>query len=604
MSKTFRSFFILLSILLGIACKVGGDKNLTSSSSLFIETYTQQYKDLYLAASEAEWLANTYILEGDTVTDRKLEKANQAFSDFSGSKEVIENARKFLEQKDKLDKTTVRQLNAILYAAANNPATVKELVTQRIKAENQQTKKLFGFDFRLKNKSISTGEIDNLLKKEIDLQKRKEIWRASKEVGTVLKDGLADLRTLRNKTVQALGYDDYYSYQVSDYGMDRTALSNQMKQMVKDVWPLYRELHTWARYTLADKYNEPEVPDMLPAHWLPNRWGQDWSALVDVKGLDLNAALESKTAEWLVQEGENFYTSMGLDPLPSSFYEKSSMYPLPEGSKHKKNNHASAWHMNLEEDVRCLMSVEPNAYWYETVHHELGHIYYYMLYSTPEVPMLLRGGANRAYHEAIGSMLGLAAMQKPFLASKGLVDKNAQTDEMQILLKEALNYIVFIPFSAGVMTHFEDALYADNLDKGSFNKTWWQLKKEFQGIVAPETRGETYCDAASKTHINNDAAQYYDYAISYILLFQFHDHIAKNILNQDPRATNYYGRKDVGDFLKTVLSPGADCDWKDLLQESLGSDMSAKPMLAYFAPLKSYLADLNKGRKHTLPETI
>ena len=117
------------------------------------------------------------------------------------------------------------------------------------------------------------------------------------------------------------------------------------------------------------------------------------------------------------------------------------MYPAPEGANYKKNNHASAWHMNLENDLRCLMSVEPTADYYETIHHELGHIYYYQAYTNPDVPPLLRGGANRGYHEAIGSLLGLAAMQKPFLASKGLVDENAKVDETQKLLKERLQNI-------------------------------------------------------------------------------------------------------------------------------------------------------------------
>ena len=123
-------------------------------------------------------------------------------------------------------------------------------------------------------------------------------------------------------------------------------------------------------------------------------------------------------------------------------------------------------------------------------------------------------------------------------------------------------------------------------------------------MVPPSERGEEYCDAASKTHINNDAAQYYDYAISYILLFQFHDHISKNILKQDPHATNYFGSKEVGNFLNGILKQGANCDWNEVLKESVGSEMSAKPMLEYFAPLMEWLKEQNKGRTHTLPEKM
>lgn len=605
MKKITLFFIILISVT---ACKKETKTEDTNAAlkaevQTFLDDYTTTFKKLYYDSAEAEWAANTHIVVGDTLNAYNIQKANEAYAKFTGSSDVIEKTRKYLEQKDNLDIVQVRQLKTILYAAANNPETVSDVVSQRITAENTQNETLFGYDFKIKGKSVSTGDIDKILRESNDLNSRLETWESSKAVGKNLKDGLENLRNLRNQTVNALGYDDYFSYQVSDYGMTRQEMRDEMNKMVKEVWPLYRELHTWARYELAKKYNA-KVPDYLPAHWLPNRWGQDWSALVNVEGLDIDAALKDKEPEWIVKEGEKFYVSIGFNPLPASFYEKSSMYPLPADATYKKNNHASAWHMDLENDLRCLMSVEANADYYETIHHELGHIYYYQAYTNPNVPPLLRGGANRGYHEAIGSLLGLAAMQKPFLAEKGLVDANVQIDETQNLLKEALNYVVFLPFSAGVMTEFENSLYAENLPKNQFNQKWWELAKKYQGMVPPSDRGEEFCDAASKTHINNDAAQYYDYAVSYILLFQFHDHIAKNILKQDPHATNYYGSKEVGNFLKGVLETGANNDWRQLLKESVGSEMSAKPMLDYFAPLMAYLKEQNKGRTYTLPETF
>ena len=216
------------------------------------------------------------------------------------------------------------------------------------------------------------------------------------------------------------------------------------------------------------------------------------------------------------------------------------------------------------------MSVEPDAEWYETAHHELGHIYYYISYTNPDVPLLLRGGANRAYHEAIGSMMGVAAMQKPFLVGRGLISKDAKIDQTQALMREALSNGVFMPFSAGTMSQFEYELYAKNLPKDQYNKRWWEIVREYQGIVPPTERGEEFCDAATKTHINDDPAQYYDYAISYILLFQLHDHIATKILKQDPHETNYYGNKEVGDFLRKIMSPGSSKDWRVVAQGNYG----------------------------------
>ncbi len=595
-----RTFLLLAGMMLLAAC-APAPQALQAQAQKFLDDYTARFKELSYAAAQAEWASNTKIVEGDTINAHNTRVANEALAAFTGSVENIARARHFLKERDKLTPLQVKQLQMILYKAADKPQTVAEVVKARIAAEAAQTEKLFGFTFQIAGKPVTTNDIDNLLKTSTDLNQRLQAWEASKEVGKQLKDGLANLQRLRNQTVQALGYADYFSYQVSDYGMTVDEMKALMDNLVRELRPLYRELHTYARYELAKKYGAP-VPALLPAHWLPNRWAQDWSPMINVAGFDLDAALKDKSAEWIVRQAEEFYVSLGFERMPASFWEKSSLFPLPAEAPYKKNNHASAWHLDLEQDIRALMSIEPNAEWYETTHHELGHIYYYMSYTNDQVPPLLREGANRAYHEAIGSMLGLASMQKPFLQGRGLLPAQVQSDEMQALLKEALNYIVFIPFSAGTMSRFEYELYAKNLPPEQFNQRWWELVEKYQGVVPPGPRGEEYCDAASKTHINDDAAQYYDYALSFILLYQLHDHIATKILQQDPRATNYYGNKEVGKFLADIMRPGASRDWREVLKEKTGEDLSAKAMLRYFAPLLDYLKKENAGREHTLAE--
>ena len=570
----------------------------------FLDTYNMEYVRLAYASAIAEWKTNTEIREGDTMNAYNSRIADEALTAFTGSVRNIETTRKWLAQKDKLTPLQARQLEVILYTAGSDPQTVPELVKEKIKADIAQTEKLFGFTFKLNGKEVTTNDIDHILKTETNLQKRLDAWNASKEVGKVLKSGLSNLQRLRNETVQALDYPDYFSYQVSDYGLSTPEMMDMMKRLNQELRPLFRELHTYARYELAKKYGVTEVPDYLPAHWLPNRWGQDWSAMLEVEGLNTDSVLSTKTPEWIVQEGEALYKSLGFPALPTSFWEKSNLYPYPADSILKKNNHASAWHMDLDDDVRSLMSVEPNSEWFETSNHELGHIYYYIAYSTPEIPPILRQGANRAFHEALGSMMGMAAMQKPYLAGRGLIPADAKTDSIQILLKEALNFGVFIPFAAGTMSEFEKALYADNLPESEYNNKWWSLVKQYQGIVPPNERGNEFCDACTKTHINDDAAQYYDYALSYVILFQLHQHIAEKILHQPATATNYFGSTAIGDFLKTIMSTGATKNWRDVMKEATGEDMNAKAMVRYFDPLMTWLKEQNKGRKYTLPETL
>ena len=606
--KNFITLGIGLTIALFILGCQPGDTSSAQNSEVdeFLDAYVDTFLPLYVASAEAEWLANTRIIPGDTAISAQLERANNALAAFTGNAFNIRKAKEFLNQSGGLSDTQKRIFTDILHRAGNNPATMKDVVAQRITAENRQNEKLYGFTYKVDSMEVTTGQIDEALRTLTDPAERLKWWEASKEVGKTLNSGLLELRDLRNKSVQGLDYANFYQYEVAEYGMSSGEMMTLLEQLIYEIWPLYRELHTWARYELAERYGAVQVPDMIPAHWLPNRWGQDWSALVEVEGINLDSALQNQEPAWIIEQGEEFYKSLGFSELPRSFYEKSSLYPLPADSEIKKNNHASAWHMDLQQDVRCLMSVTPTADYYETVHHELGHIYYYLTYANPDVPILLRGGANRAFHEAIGSLMGLAAMQRPFLADRGLISDTAPSDTVRnrLLLKEALNYVVFIPFSAGVMSHFEHTLYNTSIDTSAFNKEWWKLKEKFQGIVPPYERGSEYNDAATKTHINDDPAQYYDYALSYVLLFQLHEFIASEILDQDVHATNYYGSKETGDFLKKLMESGANNDWRKLIRENLGAKLSANALVQYFQPLMDYLKKENEGRVYTLPVRI
>ncbi|NUM31688.1 MAG: M2 family metallopeptidase [Bacteroidetes bacterium] len=595
---------IAIILMTNMNCnKTNENKELQNEVQKYLDSYNIEFQKLLTVNNEAQWKLNTMIIEGDSITSKQASDAAEKFAQFTGSKINIEKARKYLKTKDKLSPLQVKQLETILFMAGANPETVSDIVKQKIKAETNQIGLLYGYKYLIDNKEVTTNNIDDILRKSNKLEERLKVWSTSKEVGKTLKNGLENLRNLRNKSVQALGYKDFFDYQASEYGMTSDEIMQSCSQMINDVWPLYRELHTWARYELAARYKQ-DVPDYIPAHWLPNRWGQDWTAMVNSSGINLDEKLKTKNAEWIVKQGEEFYKSLGFSELPKSFYEKSSLYPLPPEVKYKKNNHASAWHIDNNLDVRSLMSVEPNTEWWGTVLHELGHIYYYISYSNNDVPLILRSGANRAYHEAMGSLIGLAALQKPFLQNFGLIGKDETSNDTINLLKESLDFIVHIPWGAGVMTAFEHDLYSKNITINEFNKTWWNYVKKYQGIIPPTDRGEEYCDAATKTHINDDAAQYYDYSMSNVLLFQFHDHISKQILKQDPHNTNYWGSKETGKFLKDLMYPGASVDWRQHLKNHLGSEMSAKPMLEYFEPLLIYLKKANKGRKYTLPEKL
>ena len=564
----------------------------------FLATYEHLLKGMYPIVAESFWKSSTDVTElhvGERIG------AEQVMASVTGNRWVIDTVKRLLANEAQLDDGTKRQLRKVLMAAAEYPGTMPEVVAARVAAEAEQSAILDSFEFCAERSDegcvevVTPNQIDQVLVTSTDEPERRKTWEVAKQTGPALKRGIGELRSLRNQVAQAMGYDSFFALQVDDYGMTVDEMMAMMDRFNQDLRPLYEQLHTWAKHELAQRYDQP-VPERIPAHWIGNRWAQAWPGLST--GVDLDELVKDQDPQWIVRQAEAFYTSLGMPSLPQSFYDKSDLYPLPPGAERKKNTHASAWHMNLESDVRSLMSVENNWRWFETSHHELGHIYYYMAYSSGDVPLALREGANRAFHEAVGDLIGIAARQPAYLKEIGLLEEDAEIDEIAWLLDEALDQaVVFIPFAAGTMSFFEHDLYEEDLPVDEFNQRWWEYAGRFQGIEPPSPRGEEYCDACTKTHITDDPAQYYDYAMAFVIKYQLHTYIANNILKQDPRDCNYYGNEEVGEFLWELLSLGATRDWREVMLEKTGSEVSTKAMLDYFSPLVEHLQRENEGRQ-------
>jgi peptidyl-dipeptidase A len=562
----------------------------------FLETYNSVYARLVTVAQNHAWRASTDVSEAH---DARRVASGQALSAFLGDRAVIATTRSLLARKALLEPLQVRQLEKVLLNASAAPGTLPDVVDALVEADSRQSSTLDGFAFCLRKgddgrcaQPTSPNVIDERLRTSRDLAERRAHWEASKESGRALKPGLVELQRLRNQVAREMGFSSYFALQVADYGMAVPEMMALLDSFVADTRPLYDAIHRWARRTMARRYGAPVPQGPTPAHWFPNRWAQGWGGLVD--GVDLEPYFKPRTKEWIVQQAERFYTSIGMEPLPPSFWAKSDLYALPPGSPRKKNTHASAWNVDFGKDVRSLMSVEPSQEWFGTAHHELGHIYYYLAYNRPEVPPVLREGANRAFHEAIGDLIFIAASQEPYLREQGILPPEAKLDRDQLLLDEALGETVaFIPWSAGVMSRFEYELYEHDLPPERWQSTWWELVRRYQDVAPPDAArlaDPALCDACTKTHVNDDPAQYYDYALAAVIKYQLHEHIATRLLKQDPHACSYFGHKEVGEFLVRILREGATRDWRTVLEEATGERLSTRAMRAYFEPLKAYLA--------------
>jgi len=593
MHLTPRRFAVLGLLILfqcaSIASEPGGV--LQERADRFLDLVNAGYQALYRVESEAQWFAATDV---SAAHDASSETAGKARAAFNGNPAIIQEAKLLLEHRDALKPVSVRQLERVLLNAAEGPMTNPGLVAARIEAETQQSSTLNSFVFKLKGKPITVNEIDDLLLKSKDLAERQAVWEASKESGMALKPGLVKLQQLRNGVAKELGHADYFALQVASYGMTTAEMLRLQDDFMRELRPLYLQLHTWVKHELAKRYGQP-VPKRIPAHWLGNRWSQEWPGIVEAAQLD--EYFKGKSPEWVVKTAEQFYTSLGFPRLPDSFWARSDLYPVKPGEPRKKNTHASCWHVDLDTDIRSLMSVEPNPWWFSTVHHELGHGYYFMCYTRKEVPPLLRIGANPAFHEGMGELISLASGQVPYLQAIGVLPADFKADETAFLLNDSLSASVpFIFWASGTMAHWEADVYAGGLKPDQWNARWWQYVRDFQGVEPPTSRGEDFCDAATKTHINDNPCYYYSYAIATVLRHQLHDYIARRILHQPPQRCNYANSREVGTFLRRIMEQGGTEDWRKVLKDATGEELSTRAMVDYFKPLMAWLEEQNKGR--------
>lgn len=562
----------------------------------FLADYNTTYRELWTAAETARWQAAVDIGEPNTMA---AVRAAQALADHVGSRKIIDQLQR-LRQTPGLDELQSRQLERAWQLAAEYPGTSPATVRKLITIEARQRASLHGHTYRLtlpnqEPREVTTDELDRMLLDTIDPRQRQTIWDCSKTVGPPLKDDLTELQALRNAVARSMGYSSYFELQAANYGMTSRELMMLMDDLVEGVRPLYEQLHCWVRHELGARYGQTEVPRLLPASWLPDRWGRAWPGVVSE--VDLDGMLRNVSPQWLIEQGERFYMSLGFTPLPLTFWGRSDMYPLPEDANRLKNTEPSAWHIDLDQDVRTLMAVQNDIRWFREVHRQLGHVYYDLSYARSEVPYVLRSGANRAFHHAIGNLAELASSQLSYMLEIELLDAVEAPDQVRWLLSQALaGPVVSIPFLCGTVAHWEHDLYEGELPRHQFNTRWWDHALTYQGIAPAPGRGEDFCDPATFPPVVDNPSRGYDAALSQVIMHQLHRYICREILQMDVHEAQYYGNTRVGVYLESILAAGAVRDWSRLLFEATGEPLSASAMLDYYEPLLAWLQEQNEGR--------
>jgi len=451
---------------------------------------------------------------------------------------------------------------------------------------------------------LDINSISRIMRESRDPQRLLEVWRGWHTVSPAMREKYSRYVQIMNEGARELGYKDVGVMWRSKYDMPPDAFAAEIDRLWNQVKPLYESLHCYVRWNMTKQYGPGVVPPgkPIPAHLLGNIWAQEWGnvyPLVEPKGLpgrgyDLTKILEARqdvTEMGMVRIGERFFTSLGFDPLPQTFWER-SLFTKPRDRE--VVCHASAWDLDDDNDLRIKMCIEKTEEDLTTIHHELGHNFYQRAYNRQ--PFLYKNSANDGFHEAIGDTIALS-VTPGYLVNLGLIEKEppAQSD-IALLLRDAMDKIAFLPFGV-MMDKWRWGVFSGEISPADYNKAWWQLRRQYQGIEPTGVRGEDLFDAGAKYHIAANVP-YARYFLARILQFQFHRALCQTAGAKGPlNRCSIFGNKEAGARLAKTLEMGQSRPWPDALEAMTGQrQMDATAIIDYFKPLKTWLDEQNKGQ--------
>ncbi len=567
-----------------------------SSASHQLAAAEEELLDAAIESQRADWVYCTFI------TPDTEELSSKALARLIAA--TVRRAREAAGlPQAALDPPTARKAKLLPLLlpllAPSDPALAQEL-TRRV-TSMQATYSKGRHTPAGQKESLDLQGLSRILTESRDPRLLEDVWTGWHRVGREVRSDFERYVELANRGAAELGFADTGAMWRAKYDMDADAFAREADRLWEQVRPLYESLHRYVRGRLRATYGPEVVPAKgpLPAHLLGNMWAQDWSGIFPLLApkstaapFDLTKMLadRSTTPEEMVRYAERFFVSLGLEPLPASFWS-TSMLTRPRDRE--VVCHASAWDLDFVNDLRIKMCIEITGEDFRTIHHELGHNYYQRAYG--HQPFLFRDSAHDGFHEAVGDTIALSVTPS-YLQKVGLLaHAPAADDDIPFLLERALEKVAFLPFGL-LIDKWRWEVFAGRIPPSEYNPSWWALRERYQGVAPPRPRSAEEFDPGAKFHVPANVP-YIRYFLAHILQFQFHRALVRAAGGTGPvHRASIYGSKEAGRRLGAMLEMGSSREWPDALEAVTGERrMDGAGLLEYFAPLQRWLDEQNRS---------
>jgi len=581
------------------APKAAGSAPTVAEAERFISQAETRLLDLWIKSGRASWVSENFITDD---TEQIAADADAAVK--AATAELANEAKRY--EKLPLPPDVARKFKLLKLSvdipAPRDPAAQAELSKIDASLDADYGKGTWCPDDKKEN-CKQLPDIEKILADSRDPKDLLAAWEGWHAIAPPMKKRYTRMVELSNQGAREMGFADVGAMWRSSYDMPPDDFAKEVDRLWEKVRPLYLSLHAYVRWKLAEKYGKDVVREdqPIPAHLLGNMWSQEWENIYPLlapqneePGPDVSAALRAKNvdARGMVRDAEGFFKSLGFEPLPATFWER-SLFTKPRDRD--VVCHASAWSIDFKDDLRIKVCLEQTAEDFTTVHHELGHNFYQRAYNT--LPPLFQNGANDGFHEAIGDTIALSVTPE-YLKKIGLIDTvPPPSADIGILLDRALDKVAFLPFGL-LIDQWRWKVFSGEIKPADYNKSWWELRRKYQGIAPPVPRSEDDFDPGAKYHVAANVP-YTRYFLAYILQFQFHRALCKEAGYTGPlNRCSIYGNKAAGAKFAKMLAMGQSRPWPDALEALTGQrQMDATAILDYFAPLKKWLDEQNAGHK-------
>ena len=577
----------------------------------FLENAEKEIVELYAEAARIYWINSNFITDDTDWLASKIGAEGGLLST-----KLANQAKRFDDLT--LPADMARKIDGLKrgsdFPAPDKPGAAKELAKIQTDLNSAYGKGKFTYkskdpqfaEFYTDNDEaiLNLGQASDIIAKSRDPKELQSVWEGWRTIAPAMKSDYGRMVEIINEGSTELGFKDAGALWRSGYDMPADDFTQEADRLWGQVKPLYDELHCHVRAKLNENYGDEVVPLDQPirADLLGNMWGQSWGNIYDMVVPNPDAPSIDETqllldakydAIKMVKTGETFFTSLGFEPLPETFWER-SLFLKPKDRE--VVCHASAWDIDDKDDIRIKMSIKINAEDFKTVHHELGHNFYQRAYKNQ--PVYYKNGANDGFHEAIGDMIGLSITPE-YLVKIGLMDESAVPDasaDINLLMAQAMEKVAFLPFGL-MVDQWRWNVFNGEYEPSEYNAGWWELREKYQGLRAPGERPADAFDPGAKYHIPGNTP-YMRYFLAHILQFQFHQAACEIAGNDGPlHRCSIYSNKDVGARFNAMMKMGASKPWPEALEAFTGkSKMDGSAIIAYFEPLMVYLKDQNKDR--------